>query len=301
MIRQIVTHPGGAHKDDFLACSVLVHLYQVPIHRREPTPEDLDDPSTCVVDVGGEHDPAKRNFDHHQFPQDQPPVCALSLVLQELGLYEDARHFCEWLEPAEWLDCLGPNETAEKLRAPREVINQLLSPIDVTLLKRFASGKQWTLNDAVWQVMTMVGEDILAYLGSLRKRLELIRHRAQWWTIDTRGGPFEALFMPRVEPVMGEPSFGLNRFIEQCGKQEQVVALVYPDRRGSGYGLGRYNDNRLIDFTRVEDEQDVHFAHGRGFVAKTTATHPLRLRDLLEMAYLPAESPVANGTVEENR
>ena len=40
MIRQIVTHPGGAHKDDFLACSVLVHLYQVPIHRREPT-EDL--------------------------------------------------------------------------------------------------------------------------------------------------------------------------------------------------------------------------------------------------------------------
>ncbi len=286
MIRQIVTHPGGAHKDDFLACSVLVHLHQVPIHRREPTREDLEDPTTCVVDVGGIHDPAKKNFDHHQFPQDQPPVCALSLVLQDLGLYNDAKHFCEWLEPAEWLDCLGPQETAEKLGAPREVINQLLSPIDVTLMKRFAAATQWTLNEPLWQIMNMVGEDLLAYLRSLRKRLEVIRQRAEWWTITTPNDSFEALFLPRVEPVTGEPSFGLNRFIEEAGKQDDVIALVYPDRRGSGYGLGRFNDNRRMDFTRVESENDVHFAHGRGFVAKTSATNPARLRELLGRAYL---------------
>ncbi|MGY8690976.1 MAG: MYG1 family protein, partial [Verrucomicrobiales bacterium] len=189
MIRQIVTHPGGAHKDDFLACSVLVHLHQVPIHRREPTPEDLEDPSTCVVDVGGQHDPSKKNFDHHQFSQDEPPVCALSLVLKDLGLYEDARNFCEWLEPAEWLDCLGPIETAQRLGTHREVINQLLSPIDVTLLKRFASSNQWTLNEPIWQIMGMVGEDLLAYLRSLRKRLDYIRQRAEWWTLETTAGP----------------------------------------------------------------------------------------------------------------
>ncbi len=288
MVRQIVTHPGGAHKDDFLACSVLVSLYQVPIHRREPTPEDLADPSTCVVDVGGEHDPEKKNFDHHQFPQDQPPICALSLVLQDLGLYEDAQQFCEWLEPAEWLDCLGPNETAAKLGAPREVINQLLSPIDVTLLKRFAGGKQWTLNEPIWQVMRMIGEDLLAYLRSLRKRLDLIATRAEWWQLETPRGAFEALFMPRIEPVVGEPSFGLNRYIEECGKENTIIALIYPDRRGSGYGLGRFNDHPAVDFTRVEAEPDVHFAHGRGFVAKTSATNPDRLRELLTKAYVPA-------------
>ena len=89
-IQLIVTHPGGAHKDDFLACSLLAHVHGAPIHRREPTERDLIDVKTCVVDVGGVHDPKLNNFDHHQFPRDAPPLCALSLVLQNLGVYEDA-------------------------------------------------------------------------------------------------------------------------------------------------------------------------------------------------------------------
>ena len=285
MVRQIITHPGGAHKDEFLACSVLVHLHQVPIHRREPTPEELEDPSTIVVDIGGDHDPSRKNFDHHQFPQEAEPVCALSLVLQDLGLYEDAKLFCEWLQPAEWLDCLGPHETARKLSAPPDVINQLHSPIDVTVLRRFASGRQWTLYDPIWQVMGMVGEDLLVHLRGLRKRLDYVENQAQWWTIDTPDGPVQALFMPRAERLLGEPSFALNRFVEKKGRQAMVAALVYPDRRGTGYGLGRYNDDRRMDFTRLEAEEDVHFAHGRGFVAKTSATNPERLRELLALAY----------------
>jgi len=57
-ITKIVTHPGGAHKDEFLACSVMIHHHSVPIFRREPTAEDIADPSVCVIDVGGEHDPS---------------------------------------------------------------------------------------------------------------------------------------------------------------------------------------------------------------------------------------------------
>ena len=40
----IVTHPGGAHKDEFLACSVLLAQTPSSILRREPTEEDLSDP-----------------------------------------------------------------------------------------------------------------------------------------------------------------------------------------------------------------------------------------------------------------
>ncbi|MFZ4765329.1 MAG: MYG1 family protein, partial [Roseimicrobium sp.] len=94
----ILTHPGGAHKDELLACSLLGAVHRVPIVRREPTADDLADPSIAVVDVGGEHAPERHNFDHHQFPADHPPVCALSLALQHLGVYEDARQFCDWLE-----------------------------------------------------------------------------------------------------------------------------------------------------------------------------------------------------------
>ena len=34
-------------------------------------------------------------------------------------------------------------------------------------------------------------------------------------------------------------------------------------------------------FTRIDGAEDVHFAHARGFVAKTSATDPERLKALL--------------------
>ena len=286
-IRQILTHPGGAHKDDFLACSVLIHLHGVPVVRREPTDADLADPGTCVVDVGGEHDPTRSNFDHHQFPREDVPLCALSLVLKDLGLYEDARAFCDWLEPAEWLDCLGPNETARKLEIPREAITQLNSPIDVTLLRRFAATTELTETDPVWQVMRMVGGDLLEYLQSLRARLTEIGEQAKWWKVCTENANgLEALFLPRAEPLPNDTSFGLGRYIEEQGKQDNVIAMVYPDRRGAGYGMTRFNDDQRMDFTRITDEEDVHFAHARGFVAKTSATDPERLQVLLAKAFI---------------
>jgi hypothetical protein len=60
--------------------------------------------------------------------------------------------------------------------------------------------------------------------------------------------------------------------------------MVYPDRRGNGYGLSRHNDHPGLDFTRIEKHDDVHFAHARGFVAKTPATNPDRLRELLQQS-----------------
>ena len=135
----ILTHPGSAHKDEFLACCVLLASNPVPIVRREPTAADLADPATAVLDVGHRHEPALNNFDHHQLPDDAAPTCALSLVLQHLGLYADARAFCEWLEPAEYFDCRGPNATAKWLGIERDVVFKLYSPIDGTLLRRFAA------------------------------------------------------------------------------------------------------------------------------------------------------------------
>ncbi|MGK0184305.1 MAG: hypothetical protein ACI9R3_000071 [Verrucomicrobiales bacterium] len=285
MIRQILTHPGGAHKDDFLACCVLIHLHGVSVVRREPTDADLADLEMCVVDVGGEHAPERNNFDHHQFPRESPPLCALSLVLQNLDVYEDAKAFCDWLQPAEWLDCLGPNETARKMNISREALTQLMSPIDVTLLRRFAAVTELTDTDPIWQVMRMVGEDLLNYLKSLRARLTEIGEHAEWWTLSDSPEKLEALFIPRTEPMPDEPGFGLGRYIEEQGKGASVIAMVYPDRRGDGYGISRFNDDQRMDLTRVTDEDDVHFAHARGFVAKTSATDPERLKNLLLQSF----------------
>ena len=283
-IQLIVTHPGGAHKDDFLACSLLAHLHGVPIERREPTDEDLANVATCVVDVGGVHDAALNNFDHHQFPRDAPPLCALSLVLQDLGLYEDALSFCDWLRPAEWLDTLGPNEAAKLMGIPRQALSDLNSPIDVTLLKRFAGQTQLVLEDPIYQVMCMVGEDIVNYVRSLRLRLDFLKQHCQWWTIETDGDPIETLFLEQSDVIADDPSFGLYAFIAEQEKEGFVHALIYPDRRGSGYGLTRYEDCPRLNFSKIEDQDDVRFAHKRGFVAKVEATDPARLKELVGFA-----------------
>jgi hypothetical protein len=68
------------------------------------------------------------------------------------------------------------------------------------------------------------------------------------------------------------------------GLSTQVVGTVTPDRRGVGYGLSRYRDNPRLDFTKIASEPGVHFAHARGFVAKTSHTEIDRLKDLLILA-----------------
>ena len=279
-ISLILTHPGGAHKDELLACSLLAAVHRAPIVRREPTEADLADPTIAVVDVGGEHAPERHNFDHHQFPADHPPVCALSLVLQHLGVYEDARQFCDWLEPAEWFDTRGPNTTAQWLGVDRSTMNKLSSPIDVTILRRFAKTKRLEPGEPLWEILSYIGEDLLEYLRELRNRLDFVAQNAVIWNV----GDHEVLFLPRIAPIPDEPSAGIGRYLESIGKSSSIAALIYPDRRGGGYGLSRHNDDPRYDFTRIDQEPDVHFAHARGFVAKTSASEIGRVRELLGLA-----------------
>lgn len=283
-IQLIVTHPGGAHKDDFLACSLLAYLHAVPIQRREPTQEDLNDRSICVVDVGEMHDPALNNFDHHQFPRDAPPLCALSLVLQSIGLYEDALSFCAWLRPTEWLDTLGPNETAKLMGVPRQAFQELHSPVDMTLLNRFASQVELKPDCPVYQIMSMVGEDMVQYLKALRERLDYLKVHSQYWTIDAGDAEIQTLFLPKSDVIANNPSFGLNAFIESEGKENEIHALVYPDRRGDGYGLTRYDDCPKLNFSQIEFLDEVRFAHKRGFVAKVAVTDIARLKELIRLS-----------------
>jgi len=257
-----------------------------PIERREPTEVDLTDPSICVIDVGDSHDPEKSNFDHHQFPRDQKPTCSLSLVLQHLGLYEDALQFCEWLETAEWLDCRGPNNTVKWLGVERNILSKLSSPIDITLLRRFAQSTHHKPGEPIWEFMCMIGQDLLEYLKSLRTRLDYIGQHSKVWEIQSNGTTHSFLYMPRTDPLPDDPSMGLGRFIEANGKQDSIIGMIYPDRRGSGYGLTRYNDHPSLDFTRIENEPDVHFAHKSGFVAKSSASDENRLRELAAAALI---------------
>ena len=287
-IRLIITHPGGAHKDDLLACSLMASVHGVPILRREPTEEELDDASVCIIDVGGRHEPDKNNFDHHQFPREHQPTCALSLVLQHLGVYEDARRFCDWLEPAEWFDCRGPQRTAEWLGVPRDTVGKLSSPIDVTILRRFANiGPDSGLlpGEPPYELMCYIGGDLLEYLRSVRSELDLLSQHVEHWQIVSGTECFNVLFVPRSEPSIKDASGVLARYIVVNELHDEIAAIAYPDSRGEGFGLARFNDHPRLDFTRVESAEDVHFAHNSGFLCKTSATELERLREILAHAW----------------
>lgn len=280
----ILTHPGGAHADEFLACSVLLAVQPAPVVRREPTADDLARAEVCVVDVGHRHEPARHNFDHHQLPKDHPPTCALSLVLQHLGIYDDARRFCDWLETTEHFDTRGPIQTAQWLGTTPETLAKLNSPVHTALLRRFAAAARLEPGDPLWEMMRLIGTDLVDYVAKLRTRLDWLAGRAEIWTLELGGRPAQVLFLPRTEPLPDDPGLGLDRFIQGRGLGEQMVAIVSPDRRSSGYGLERYRDNPRVDFTRLEGRPGVHFTHARGFVAKTTVTEIPELKALLARA-----------------
>lgn len=284
----ILTHPGSAHKDEFLACSVLLALHPVCIVRREPTPGDLATAATCVVDVGDRHEPALNNFDHHQLLRDHLPTCSLSLVLRHLGLYDDARKFCDWLETAEWFDSRGLIGTAQWLGVTPEAVLKLNSPIDLTLLRRFALESRLEPGQPLWEMMRMIGEDLLAYLKTLRARLDFIARHSEVWTLDLAGSPAQILFLPRTETLPDDPSLGIDRYIESRGLSDRIVGIVSPDRRSPGYGLARHRDNARLDFTRIADRPGVHFAHARGFVAKTSLTDVAELKKLVTLSGVAA-------------
>ena len=285
MISSIITHPGGAHKDDFLACAVLLFQHQVSIFRREPLESDLLDSSIAVLDVGGEHAPERLVFDHHQFPRDHVPTCALSLVLQYLGIYEDAREFCPWLEVAEWFDCRGPKDTAEWLDMDRDTLAKLNSPLDITLLKNFAAQTEHHPGEPVWEVMRVIGRDLVEFITNLRSKLNEVSQFTEVWNLKKEKNEFKVLFLPRISSLPKGASDVLGYQVRALGLEEEIIAILSPDSRGQGYGMRRYNDDARMDFSKVEGEEDVHFAHARGFIAKTSAVDKERLQKMLVQSY----------------
>ena len=284
MIKTIITHPGGAHKDDFLACSVLLSNHPVSIFRRDPTEQELEDPEVAVVDIGHQHDPKLNNFDHHQLPRDHEPTCALSLVLQKFEIYEDTKEFCSWLETTEWFDCRGPHDTAEWLGVDREAMAKLNSPLDVTMFQAFAKKKEHHPGEPVWEVMKMMGTDLVSYVVNLRSRMNQVAECEEIWELGESTGKFKVAFVPRTDPSIEDASGGLAWRIKERGLEEDVVAMVYPDSRGEGYGMRRYNDSPVVDFSKLSEEPEVHFTHNRGFIAKTSCTEVSRLKEMLLLA-----------------
>ena len=269
-IKYIVTHPGRAHLDDFLSCCVLIsETSDWPvIYRRDPTAVELDDPTIAVVDIGGVHDPRKLNFDHHHFPRDHEPTCSLSLVLDHLGLYEDALTSLSWLRVTEVMDSKGPTAGREYIGVTREQMSLLANPIVRSMLDMFAETSD---NLDLRLLMNSIGVDLVCKIQTDAEHLERLDDCVRFITVGST----------RVAWT-DEPDCKVGWWLSQRGHKCDV--FVKPDDRGDGMALYRYNDGSGVDFSLIEGHKLVTFAHKNGFVAKVSTTDQDSIEDLIRLA-----------------
>lgn len=276
---KIVTHPGSAHKDDFMSVSILLAtLGAAEVHRREATEEDLNDPDTYVVDVGMHLEPERHNFDHHQ---DRNLPCAFHLVMQYLGYHEAAMMVFGWYVHMSMMDVGGPYKTAKHLGVETSVLFAASSPIDGYILSHFSRQKKMTEKDFFYRFMKDFGLDMIRMIELKMNRLERLKSEAQVVPV----GDYKAIFSPIEE----NPKLSMELYLHLLDDNDIVMSIT-PSNRGKGWELLRLEDNYFVDFRTVAKEPEIRFVHVNGFIAKTTAMLPLaRVLEIATRAIRPRD------------
>ena len=265
-VGKIIVHPGGAHRDDFLfVCFVLAMCKEhgvVPVvHRRDPTEAELNNPYVVVGDVGERHEPELSNFDHHQFDRDHAPTCALTLLLKDMTIYDESFRGFRWLDSTEKFDSKGPFFVANEIGVEWNKISDVtFSPIEEVVLHMFS--KLTELNETMIELMTSIGSELLNTLELFTKRWEELSKTA----VSSKALGNEVVFSVDIQGDE-DPAFALSAYVEE--NHPNAVVTITNDDRGDGLCLFRLNDSPKIDFSQIENDERVLFAHKNGFVAKT--------------------------------
>ncbi len=270
-MNKIIVHPGTAHKDDFMAVSVLLAtLDEADVFRREPTTEDLADLSTYVVDIGLEYDPRKNNFDHHQ---DQSLPCAFHLIMKHLGYHEGAVEVFGWYPFMSMIDVQGPHRTAEHLGVEASVLFSSSSPIDGYILSKFSRVKSLRKDDMFYGLMKEMGQEFIAMIDLKKNRLEKLKAEAEVVQVKD--------FKVLVNKISDNPKLSMELYLRFLN-DERIVMSVAPSIRGKGWELLRLGDNSVVDFRAIASFPGIRFVHANGYVATTKERMPLK--DVLDLA-----------------
>lgn len=277
---RIITHKGGAHRDELLAIAILLAfndaaVEDVSLYRTDPTEGDLADKNTWVIDVGMRHEPDLRNFDHHQLPRDADPTCAMSLIAEHLGV-DTVLSKRPWYHVTKVLDSKGPFALAGELGLPR-FPNELLSPVELTLLKAFeeTTGDSNVMNAEMVGIIKDLGRGILLEAEEFSK--ELVRMSSNT----------ELMYINKVPALvtLDEPhAEALGAFRDALQDREDLfigINIAYDDR-GEGWMLYRFDDHPAVDFSKLEGDDRILFSHPGGFIAKTKER--MELDDVLALA-----------------
>jgi hypothetical protein len=276
-LNKIISHPGPGHRDDFLAVSILLAAAEnfPTVLRKEPSKAECIDTKVAVVDIGKNHNPDILMFDHHQFPSDAPPTCAMNLVVDYLGLTDAFKLCYPWYEITGIIDSKGPMYAATHLGInPKNNLFQMLSPMEEWLLAGWSqhrvlnhSIEGQNLNEreahTLYGLMHRFGESLIDRAEEFEHRWEDLKHTETHLIPETNLHWLDVSNFDRND----DPAMAVNQYIRtEC---PEAIVSVSQDDRGEGMTLYRLNDHPQIDFSRLKNEESVLFAHNNGFVAKT--------------------------------
>lgn len=263
-MHKIVVHPGSAHRDDFMAVSILLAtLEEAEVFRRDPTREDLADLATHVVDVGMQYDPERNNFDHHQ---DSSLPCAFHLIMEHLGYHEDALVVYGWYPLMSMMDVKGPHKTAEYFGVDASLLLASASPIDGYILSRFSQVQSLGKDDLIYKFMQEMGKDLLALIKEKKERLEWLKKEAEIVQVKH----LKAI----VSRIDDNPKLAMELYLRFLG-DARIGVCITPSVRGKGWELMRFKDHKDVDFRVLAGHPEIRFIHANGYVATTKTLLPL--------------------------
>jgi hypothetical protein len=250
----IITHPGSAHFDEFFAISLLLAVnndVDYTIERRHPTEEELANPEIWVIDVGMKLEPDLKNFDHHQ-SADTP--ASFILVADHLGLTATLS-ITPWWEFKDKFDRFGPFKIARELGI--ENLLPFINPIEDWFLELFKQNP-----GEVYPLMRAFGQHVITGARALSSKFE-------FWANSER------CIVKNKTVLIGltNDSTGSQRYSSRMNPPAEIS--VSYDGRDEGWRLARINDAMGVDFSKLEGDEKIKFAHKTGFIAKTKQRIPL--------------------------
>ena len=259
---KVITHSGTAHRDDFLSLSFV--LCQDPtveiIERKEPTLSEIKDPEIWVLDVGGQFNPSIKAFDHHQEDWNE---CTLSLLLKEWRLWDSAIEALPWLEPTVLIDSCGLAAISKEYNIDYKLLYKFQSPVEESFLDLLTQESVIRPKDSLFFILKSIGHSILNKINDYVKLTDLIEKKS---IVKKKKD------VPIIIFLDGESSRTLSSVIYKYkgkifGNVRGGLSIIKDDRYKNAVRLYRFNNDRRIDFTRLNKNYQVRFLHEKEFLS----------------------------------
>ena len=165
------------------------------------------------------------------------------------------------MDSTEKFDSKGPFFVANEIGIEWNKISDVtFSPIEEVVLHMFS--KLTEVNETMIELMTAIGSELLKTLELFTNRWEELSKTA----VSSKAFGNEVVLSLDIQGDE-DPAFALNAYVDEV--HPNAVVTVTNDDRGDGLCLFRLNDSPKIDFSQIENDERVLFAHKNGFVAKT--------------------------------